>query len=112
MRAACRWVTVAAVVVAAGCGTSSGGTTTSSAGPTSTTSTPMTETSSLASSAACRVERATIETADEAHKVMYGAYAESLDALAGAGLLASDVQFEFAWTYASDGETFTLTGPC
>ncbi len=114
MSAARRWVAVAAIVMVAGCGTSADGATTSSAevSTSSSPTTPSTATSSLGSDAACLTERATIETANEAHKVMHEAYAESIAALVSADLLQEDFQPSYEWTYTSDGETFTLAGPC
>ena len=111
MRAMRRWVAVTAVVVVAGCGTPTGDGSTTTDGPTtsaSTTSEVTTSTVSPWADDACRIERATMETANEAHKVSYGAYAESLELIGE--WLAHPPKFD--WTYTSDGESFTLTGPC
>lgn len=111
MSAARRWVAVAAVVVAAGCGTPSGGGSTTTTEPSTTSSTSVaTSTTSPWSEQACRVERMTIETANEAYMADTGAYADSIERLVEVQFLKGN--FEFEWSYESDGETFTLTGPC
>lgn len=96
MRIARGCVLVIALLAVAGCGV-----------PEPATST--TSVSSWIPDQGCRVERRTIETANEAHKATYGTYAESLDRLLAEWL---EPPLGYQWTYSSTGSEFTLTGPC
>ncbi len=60
---------------------------------------------------ACQIERQTIETALEASLVSDGAYPSSIAELIDEGWIAPK-HISLAWTYQSDGVTYTLTGSC
>lgn len=58
----------------------------------------------------CEVERLTIETALEAWFAEELSYPATLDELVGTWVEPGSITFD--WLYGSDGETYSMFGPC